>query len=138
VKIAALDIGDQWTGIALSDTLGLLAKPYKTVATIDLRSAIKELFEKEQIMQCIVGHPKTLKGTASEQTKKIEAMVEALEQVYPAISWCLWDERLSSKRASMQKKDISKEEKLRSHSIAAAFILDSYLTYKSRQQELIL
>jgi putative pre-16S rRNA nuclease len=137
VKISALDIGDQWTGIALSDNLGLLAKPYKTVATIDLMSAIKDLIEQEQIIQCIVGHPKTLKGTVSEQTKKIEAMAGVLEQTYPSLSWRLWDERLSSKRASMQKKNISKEEKLRSHSVAAAFILDSYLTYTSRQKELI-
>jgi len=43
----------------------------------------------------------------------------------------LWDERLSSKRAaSGTKKIMTKEEKVVSHSIAAAFILDSYLEYR--------
>lgn len=136
MKIAALDIGDQWTGIALSDALGLLAKPYITVETEQLIADIEKLLQKERISSIVIGYPKTLKGTVSEQTKKIDAMAELLRATFPSVEWILWDERLSSKRADMQKKDRSKEEKLRSHAIAAAFILDSYLSYLHMQKNL--
>lgn len=129
MKILALDIGDQWTGIAISDALGLLAKPYKTVTTDQLMLQLKELITNERITQGVIGYPKTLKGNISEQTKKIETQHEILKTQFPQITWVLWDERLSSRRAELHKKSTSKEEKQRSHAVAAAFILDSYLEY---------
>ncbi len=129
LKILALDIGDQWTGIALSDASRTIAKPFTTVETGNLTSSLEQLFAKEKINEGIIGHPKTMKGTISEQTKKVEEMAALLQQIFPTLTWKLWDERLSSKRAEAAKKNISKEEKLRSHAVAAAFILDSYLGY---------
>jgi RNase H-fold protein (predicted Holliday junction resolvase) len=53
-----------------------------------------------------------------------------LEQEFALVRWVLWDERLTSKRAqALKKKFVTKEEKYSSHSIAAAFILDSYIEY---------
>jgi RNase H-fold protein (predicted Holliday junction resolvase) len=46
------------------------------------------------------------------------------------ITWMLWDERLSSKRASeLNRSARTPEEKKKSHSVAAAFILQSYLDH---------
>ena len=42
----------------------------------------------------------------------------------------MWDERLTSKQASTIKSTKTKEDKLRSHAIAAAIFLSSYLDYK--------
>lgn len=143
-KIIALDIGDQWTGIAISDFLEILAKPYKTVFVADLEQELNLLITKEQITQIIVGYPKTMRGLESNQTKKTVYTKEQLEAAFPGINFILWDERLSSKRADSisygkinfaQKSKANfhkiKEEKLRSHSVAAAFILDAYLNYKN-------
>lgn len=129
MKILALDIGDRWTGSAISDPLWLLARPYKTVETTELKSFLEKIIAKEQIDTIVVGHPKTLKGTTSQQTEKIEKATKELEQLFPTVTWKLWDERLTSKMASRTKKEKTKEDKLHSHSIAAAFILDSYLSY---------
>jgi putative Holliday junction resolvase len=130
MKIIALDIGDTWTGIAISDALGMFAQPHNTVATHELQATLQDLFTKEKINIVVVGYPKTMKGTESEQTKKIVAQKEQLALLFPTLTWILWDERLSSKRAETLKKNRTKEEKLRSHAIAASFILDSYLTYR--------
>lgn len=130
MKIIALDIGDTWTGIAISDALGMFAQPHSTVATSQLNATLQDLFAKQKIGIVVVGYPKTLKGTESEQTKKIVEHKEQLAQLFPALTWLLWDERLSSKRAESLKKTRTKEDKLRSHAIAASFILDSYLTYR--------
>lgn len=47
------------------------------------------------------------------------------------MEWILWDERLSSKRAekTQTKKIKTALDKQKSHSIAAAFILQSYIDY---------
>ena len=136
MKIAALDIGDAWIGIALSDPMGILARPFKTITAHELLSAIPALISEQKLATIVIGYPKTMRGTESEQTKKIVALKERLETQFPAISWVLWDERLSSKRAASQKKATTKEEKIKSHAIAAAFILESYLLYRKNLQNI--
>lgn len=129
MKTIALDIGDVHIGIAISDALGIIARPLTTVPAPDLIPFLHTLFEQEMIATVLVGYPKTMRGTISEQTKKIELTKQELEQKFPSLTWLFWDERLSSKRADTLKKNISKEEKLQSHARAAAFILTSYLDY---------
>ena len=131
MKIVALDLGDAWTGIAISDGLGIIARPYNTVATENLFVALEELFAKERITTVVVGYPKTMRGTQSEQTKKIVREKEVLEQKFPNYTWILWDERLSSKRAAKIGPARTKQEKLLVHARAAASILDTYLQYRT-------
>jgi putative holliday junction resolvase len=131
MKIVALDIGDVWTGVALSDPLHIIARPYTTIETQQLSAFITTLAEKESFSTVVVGYPKTMRGTESEQTRKIVAYKEQLAQQFPHYTWILWDERLSSKRAAHLKKTYSKEDKLRAHALAAASILETYLQYKA-------
>jgi len=131
MKILALDIGDVWTGTALSDPMGIIAKPYKTTQSHALVNFLKELFEKEKIETIVVGYPKTMKGRESDQTKKTTEIVQQLRTLFSEKEFVLWDERLSSKRADMLRQGKqSPAEKQASHSRAAAFILTSYLEYK--------
>jgi putative Holliday junction resolvase len=129
LKILSLDLGTQWTGLALSDPLGILAKPLTTVPTAELQKALTELFVTERISTVVVGNPKTLKGTDSNQTQLVFTQFTNLKNFFTDKKWVLWDERLSSKRASALAKSHSKEEKLKEHARAAAFILESYLNY---------
>ena len=133
MKIAALDLGDVWTGSAISDPLGITTRPYGTVATKELAVLITKLIDEEMVRTIVVGYPKTLKGTESEQTKKTTALFEQLQKTFPQVSWEWWDERLTSKQAAQLKKQKTKEDKLASHSIAAALLLMGYLEYKRQQ-----
>lgn len=130
MKFLALDLGDKWIGTALSDALGMLARPYKTVTLDELFAFLKDLFSKEKIGTVIIGYPITMRATESKQTETIVQKKNRLEQEFPEHTWLLWDERLSSKRAQTLKKAKTREEKTLSHSIAAAFILESYLTFR--------
>lgn len=133
MKIMALDLGDKWVGSAISDALGITCRPYKTVEFGRLHDFLRTTLSEESIATVVVGLPTTISGGQSEQTEKIKNMKEELEQAfgevaYRKINWILWDERLSSKRAEQLKgSGKSKEEKQKSHSVAAAFILQSYL-----------
>lgn len=131
MKVLALDLGDVWTGSAISDILGITSRPYKTVHTKVLDEFIQDTIKKEPIKTIVIGYPKTLSGTESDQTKKVLAKKEELTQKFPSIEWVLWDERLSSKHAAKIKKTRTKEDKHLSHSIAAASFLQTYLAYQA-------
>lgn len=131
MKTLSLDLGDQWTGIAISDALSLLARPLKTVATKDLEKELKAILSEERIRTLVAGLPITMKGTESAQTKKVKEQKQQLEKLFPDYEWVSWDERLTSKQAQKLKAAKTKEQKLQSHAQAAAFILQSYLDYKN-------
>ena len=131
MKILALDLGDAWVGSALSDELGITARPYQTVKAKELIGFITNVISVEPISIIVIGYPKTMGGKDSEQTKKVVAQKESLEQQFPQITWALWDERLSSRQAAGIKKTKTKEDKIASHSIAAAVILTGYLMFRS-------
>jgi putative Holliday junction resolvase len=132
MKILALDLGDRWVGSALSDGLGITCKPYQTVELVDVVTFLLDVIKREGVRTIIVGYPKTLSGGQSLQTEKVAKFAKQLEQKIGAkqehtITWILWDERLSSKRAQEVHHAVTQEDKRKSHSIAAAFILQSYL-----------
>jgi putative Holliday junction resolvase len=127
MKIVALDLGDQWTGVAISDALQITARPLTTVVTNQLTDFIKTLLQEEKIDTIVLGYPKTLKGTESEQTRKIKIMGAQLQEQFPGINWVWWDERLTSKQAAQLIRPKNKEDKLASHAVAAALLLMGYL-----------
>ena len=133
MKALGLDLGDRWVGTALSDGMKMTCKPYETVDLEALDPFLEKILAAEPISVVVVGYPKTFSGGESAQTNKIVALKNSLEARFTevhgrAIIWLLWDERLSSKRAiDVQHGSSSAEAKKRSHSIAAAFILQSYL-----------
>jgi putative Holliday junction resolvase len=79
-KIAALDLGDQWVGIALSDGTRILAKPYATSPLAEFDAQLKRLFEIEDIDTVVVGYPRTMHGQESAQTLKIKEQFNALKE----------------------------------------------------------
>ncbi len=133
-KILALDLGARWVGTALSDSLKIIAQPHITVERPQLEIFLERIIEQERIEAIVIGYPKTLRGTVSEQTQHVLNEYEALKQRFSHVTFLLWDERLSSKRTETLRRIRTPEEKRKSHSIAAAFILDSYLTFLSHQQ----
>ena len=132
MKIMALDLGDAWVGVALTDPLRFFAKPFKTVAAADLETFLAQTLVQEKVSEVVVGYPKTMQGTESDQTRLVVATKEKLEMMYPTIKWILWDERLTSQQARKLRNPKNKEEKLLQHSIAAAIILESYLPFSNR------
>ena len=130
MKTLALDLGDKHIGIAISDDLELFANPYKTVDASKLEEELKKIFGDEEIETVVIGYPKTMRNTKSEQTLKVENSKIELETTFPNKKWILWDERLTSKSAQNLKKIQNREDKLKIHAIAAAIILSSYLEGK--------
>jgi putative holliday junction resolvase len=129
MKVIALDLGDVWTGTAISDSLKILSKPFKTIKTTELFTFLSELFVKEHIDTIVVGYPQTMKGTESLQTKKVLEQKELIAKTFPNIKIILWDERLSSKTARAIQGKKAQTQGQNEHSIAAAVILQTYLQF---------
>lgn len=130
MKTLGLDIGDRWTGIAISDAIGMLSRPHSTVQTPHLFDTLNTIFNTEKISTVVIGYPKTMRGTESDQTRKITTYAGTLKEQFPSITFILWDERLTSKHAASLKPIKNKQDKEKSHALAAALILQSYLLSK--------
>ena len=123
-------------GLAISDPMGIIAKPLRILdrkRTPNYISEILDIAEAEDVNKIVVGLPLTLKGEYSYQTKVVQDFICQLRQT-GKISVVHIDERLSSVAAkrSLQEQGVKTgHEKGRVDETAAAIILQEYLDSKS-------
>ena len=66
-RVLGIDYGERRIGLALSDPLGIIAKPLKVIdrkTTPDYKSAIVEIIDEKKVVEIIVGLPITMKNLA--------------------------------------------------------------------------
>ena len=95
-RILAIDYGKKRTGIAVSDTLQLIANGLTTVPTAELMSFLTDYVSREPVERIIVGLPKQMNNEASENAKRIEPFVRTLRKAMPNIPVEYVDERFTS------------------------------------------
>ena len=136
MRILALDVGRRRVGLALSDTSATLARPYKTLTVLDadaVARVVEEVrrlaSEEDGLAAIVVGMPKHLDGSPSEQSRAVEQFIATLRQ-HVAVPVTTEDERLSSREAesrlALRERDW-KKRKERLDAAAAAVILQDYL-----------
>ena len=100
-RILGLDHGDRRIGLALSDPLQIIAKPFETIDlkfTENIFDLLNSIIKEQDVEKIIVGYPLTLKNEFSIQTKKVLKFVELLKKNVQ-IEVKLYDERLTSQIA---------------------------------------
>ena len=134
-RILAIDYGRRRCGIAVTDTLQLIAGGLTTVATHELMQFLQNYVATEQVDMIVVGLPKQLNGQPSESMKYITPFVNRLKKVMPHMSVTMYDERFTCTLAhqamiagGMKKSD--RRDKARVDAIAATIILTDYLESK--------
>lgn len=138
MRIVGVDLGLKRVGMAISDRSGTLARPLRTIergpsdaaAAALLAEAIATLAADEDGVEAVVvGLPKRLDGSDTEQTLHVRRMVDRLRAVIAA-PVVLQDERLSSheadSRLALTERDWRKR-KARLDAASAAVILQDYL-----------
>jgi len=134
MSILCLDVGDRNIGIAVSDSLRIVAsgigqlrrdKPEKNKEL----EYIKSLIFQYEVNKLVVGLPLNMKGEEGEQAKKVRNFVDELSSGIE-IPVVLFDERLSTVEAEkvLREAKVSplKRRKVRDK-IAATVILQNYL-----------
>ena len=131
-----IDYGERRIGLALSDPMGIIAKPLRIIdrkVTTDYIAEILNTSKEKNANIIVVGLPLTLRGQQSKQTKMVQKFIEKLTQLgkIPVVSI---EERLSSISAkkSLQLQGVKTgHEKGRVDETAAAIILQEYLDSQS-------
>ena len=95
-RIIAIDYGKKRTGIAVSDTLQMIANGLTTVPTHELLAFIMDYVAKEPVERILVGLPKQMNNEASENMKRIEPFVRSLQKRLPDMPVEYVDERFTS------------------------------------------
>ena len=134
-KALGIDYGKKRVGIAISDSLQIIASSLTTIETKQFFLFLIELLQKENIDRFVVGDPKNLDGTATDSTEMIEKFVEKLSIKYPNIPIKRIDERFTSKIAKQSILDagikkMKRRDKALVDRVSAAIILQSYLDSK--------
>lgn len=136
MRILAIDYGKKRTGIAVTDTLQITANGLTTVDTPRLFDFISDYVCREQVERIIVGHPKQMDGTDSENMRRIEPFVNRLRKLYPGIVVEYFDERFTSVLAHRVMLDSgigrkARQDKALVDKISATIILEEYLEHKN-------
>lgn len=131
-RYLALDVGDERIGVAISDELGLLARPLGVLAREPgpgsyLRLA--EIVAREGVERIIVGLPLLEGGATGKQVASMRAYVRGLVEHVRAPVVC-WDERNSTARAREIVRESAKPGRPQRDdldAVAAAVILQDYI-----------
>ena len=134
-RILAIDYGRKRTGIAVTDTLQIIANGLTTVPTHELMSFLLKYVEQEPVERIVVGHPKQMNNEDSENMKNIIPFLNQLKKKIPNIPVELYDERFTSVLAHKAMIDGGLKKKARQNKalvdeISATIILQSYLESK--------
>lgn len=129
-RILAIDYGRKRTGLAVSDTMQIIANGLTTVPTHELLDFIAGYVQKEPVERIIIGLPKQMNNEVSENMKYIEPFVRLLKKKIPEMPVEFVDERFTSVlahrtmlEAGLKKKD--RQNKALVDEISATIILQT-------------
>ena len=126
-----LDFGSTRIGLAICDPDGILATPYSTIPSgLDLISEISAICGSEEIVEIIVGLPRSLNGEISHAAKLVNDFIADLSAQLPEIPVLTFDERFTTTLANQALRASgrnTKEGRAVIDQIAAVNILQSYL-----------
>lgn len=131
-RILSIDFGLKRTGLAVTDSLKIIANGLETVSTHTLIPYLDAYFRKETVDEVVIGMPKNLDNSDTDSTAGVRTFIKIFNKKYPEIPLHEHDERFTSKLAmqamiagGMSKKD--RREKGNIDRVSATIILQSYM-----------
>lgn len=131
-RVMALDLGERRIGIAVSDTLRMIAQSHSVIK----RKSRREDFERyaaiiaeQEATLLVVGLPVPLSGVEGEKAAWVRNYTADLQK-HIDIPTVFWNEALTTKQAEASLRARGKRGRKvqeRIDAVAAAFILQSYL-----------
>ena len=142
MRLMGLDFGSKTVGVAVSDPLFVTAQGVEIIrrkSASKLRQTlarIEELCAEYEVEELVLGYPKETDNTQGERCRLTLEFKEMLER-RTELPVVLWDERFTTVLAShaMTEAGIRGEQRKEYvDKLAAVFILQSYLDYRSNQK----
>ena len=132
MRIIAIDYGKKRTGIAVTDTLQIIASGLTTVPTHELLAFILNYVKSEPVERILIGMPKQMNNEDSENAKRVRPFANTLKKQLPDIPIEFVDERFTSVLAHRTMLEAGLKKKARQNKalvdeVSATIILQSYL-----------
>ena len=139
-RILALDVGDERTGVAISDELGLLARPLEVILRRPGPGGfirIAEIVREQEISAIVIGLPLLADGSEGKQAASSRAFARGLERYVTApLVWR--DETDTSRRAleilAAEGRTARRQAQLVDE-VAAAVLLQGYLDEQTEHRQ---
>lgn len=130
IKALGVDPGSVRIGLAISDDLGFMAHPLKTLKTgVKSPEEIAAVAAEKRSQVVVIGLPRNMNGTYGPAAEKSRALAAALTPLTLA-RVILWDERLTTAAATKRLQEAgrnSREQRLVIDQAAAVQILQDWL-----------
>jgi putative Holliday junction resolvase len=133
-RVIGLDVGDKWVGIALSDPMGIIAKPLTIFERCDELTdaeAVAQIVKEHGAARVVIGLPRLLTGVIGSQAERVQQFAQRLASLTD-VPVLFQDERFSTAGAKeimkvnrRHKKGFFSKE--RDDAVAAAVILQDWL-----------
>jgi putative Holliday junction resolvase len=137
MRVLAIDLGSKRIGTAVSDALGLSARPVETIRRSSTErdiARLKAIVEDLDVEAVVVGLPLRMDGSVGDAAAHTLRFVERLKAAL-AVNVFTQDERLTSYEAEqmMIERGFSREaRRARSDEFAALLILQDFLATSQR------
>lgn len=128
----AIDFGRKRCGIAVTDTLRIVANGLTTVSTASLPEFVADYCRREPVDAIIVGEPRDMHGNPSESQRFITPALARLKKAVPDMPVVPFDERFTSVLAHRAMLDgglpkMARRDKALVDEISATILLNDYL-----------
>ncbi|PIP54036.1 MAG: Holliday junction resolvase RuvX [Bacteroidetes bacterium CG23_combo_of_CG06-09_8_20_14_all_32_9] len=133
-RILAIDYGQKRVGLAVTDSLKIIATNLTTVSSRDIFEYLKNYIQKEDVELFVVGLAKKMDNTESSSMRFIKPFADKLKKTFSQIPVDMYDERFTSKLAFQTMIDGGLRKKNRQNkalidSVSATILLQDYLEY---------
>ena len=132
-RILAIDYGTKRVGLAVTDSLQIIATGLTTVHSNEVIAFLKSYTAKEEVETFVLGMPTNLDNSPTDATPHVIGFERKLKKEFPNIPIHLVDERYTSKMAhaamlqgGLKKKARQKKETV--DMVAATIILQSFMS----------
>jgi putative Holliday junction resolvase len=95
-RVLAIDYGTKRVGLAVTDSLRIIATGLETVSSKEVIGYLDKYFLKETIDLVVVGDPKTLMNKASSNAIHVEEFLKKFKEKFPLMKIERVDERFTS------------------------------------------
>ena len=132
-----IDYGENRTGIAITDELGITAQGLETITSNGndkiILKRLAEILDTYSIDTFVVGNPLNMDGTKSIRSEKTEQFIHKLKSRFNNILIVSIDERLTTVEAHKTMNTLNIQNKKKRaivDTISAVYILESYINKK--------
>ena len=131
-RILSIDYGKKRTGLAVTDSLQIIAGGLATVSTSELFDYLTQYVSREAVERIVIGEPRQPNGQPSENMARVQQFVNRWRKQRPDIPIEFYDERFTSVLAHQAMLDAGLKKKVRQDKalvdeISATIILEDYL-----------